>query len=64
MSAASILIVGVSVFGLLLIGLFLTIIEAQSESKRPDLIVGVEPNRITSEDELAARGAKVSASGD
>ncbi|MFL2547409.1 MAG: hypothetical protein ACJ0SL_08645 [Candidatus Rariloculaceae bacterium] len=62
MSNVNLLIVGVGVFGLLLIGLFLTLIEAQTGSKRPDLMVGVKPQRIVDEDELASRGSSSAAS--
>jgi hypothetical protein len=62
MSSATILIVGAVVFALLLVGLFLTLIEAQRDARRPDLLVGVESQRIVDKDELAARGSASAAS--
>ena len=62
MSSATILIIGAVVFALLLVGLFLTLIEAQRDTRRPDLLVGVESQRIVDKDELAARGSASTAS--
>jgi hypothetical protein len=63
MSSVTILIIGMGVFGLLLVGLFLTVIEFQSEATRPDLMVGVQPKRMVDEHELEARGSTRAATG-